>query len=61
MPYSVATGSAWLLLGELQARTGDAAAAKQAYRTAVDHLSHTADAALPALQRARRQVGANTN
>jgi len=61
VPYSVATGSAWLLLGELQARTGDAAAAKQAYRTAVDHLSHTADASLPALQRARRLAGADPN
>ncbi len=53
LPYSVNTGRAWLALGDLQSLTNDTAAAQTAFTSAVDHLSHTVDAAHPALIRAR--------
>ncbi len=52
LPYSVNTGRAWLVLGDIQARTGDSAA-ETAFANALDHLIHTVDASHPALKRAQ--------
>jgi serine/threonine-protein kinase len=52
-PHSVHTGLAWLLEGEIRARTGATAASREAFASAVTHLTHTVDASHPALKRAR--------
>jgi tetratricopeptide (TPR) repeat protein len=52
MPHSVRTGQAWLLEGDVRARQGAPDIARDAYAAAVDHLSHSADPAHPALKRA---------
>ncbi len=51
--FSETTGRAWIVEGELRARTGNTTAAQTAFATAVDHLSHTVDASHPALKRAQ--------
>jgi eukaryotic-like serine/threonine-protein kinase len=49
--YSVTSGRAWLVLGEIQTRTNGVA--PDAFAAAVDHLTHTVDASHPALKRAQ--------
>ena len=51
-PYSVGTGLARLIEGDIQMRTGETAAAQTAFASALDHLTHTVDASHPALKRA---------
>ena len=52
-PWSVRTGLAWLVEGEVRARSGTTAATHEAFAHAVDHLSQAADASHPALKRAQ--------
>jgi len=52
-PWSVRTGLAWLVEGEIRARAGATAAARDAFVAAVNHLSHSVDASHPALKRAQ--------
>lgn len=54
VPYSSRVGQASLLIARILARQGNAAQAKQAAQTAVDHLSRTVDAGHPWLQEARQ-------
>lgn len=57
IPHSVRTGLAWLIEGEVRARQGDPTGAREAFAAAVDQLSHSADAAHPALKRALALAG----
>lgn len=57
IPHSVRTGQAWLIEGEVRARQGDPAGAREAFAAAVDQLSHSADPAHPALKRALALAG----
>jgi eukaryotic-like serine/threonine-protein kinase len=52
-PYSARTGLVWLIEAEIRAQQGAASAAQEAYANAATHLTHTVDAAHPALQRAQ--------
>ena len=52
-PWSVRTGLAWLVEGEIRARSGATAAAREAFTNSVDHLTQAADASHPALKRAQ--------
>jgi eukaryotic-like serine/threonine-protein kinase len=49
--YSVNSGRAWLVLGEIKARTN--AIASDAFAAAVENLTHTVDESHPALKRAQ--------
>jgi serine/threonine protein kinase len=57
VPYSNRTGMVWLTMGNILARKGTATEAKQAYRAAVEHLSHTVDATHPKLLLAQQLAG----
>jgi eukaryotic-like serine/threonine-protein kinase len=59
-PWSVRTGLAWLVEGEIRARSGAAAAAHLAFTNAVDHLTQAADASHPALKRAQAMAAEGT-
>jgi eukaryotic-like serine/threonine-protein kinase len=50
--YSANSGRAFIVEGELRARTGNNTAAQAAFAAAVEHLTHTVDASHPALKRA---------
>jgi hypothetical protein len=52
-PYSVHTGLAWLVTGEVHAAAGNASAAHEAFVSAMSQLSSTVDASHPALKRAQ--------
>jgi serine/threonine-protein kinase len=52
-PHSMRTGLALLVRGRILAQRGDAPAARDAYREAVQHLADTVDAGHPALRQAR--------
>jgi len=52
-PWSVRTGLAWLVEGEIRARSGATVAAHEAFTNSVAHLSNAADASHPALKRAQ--------
>jgi len=54
VPYSNRVGLAWLSLGKVLARKGDARQAKAAFENSVAHLSHTVDEGQPALRDARQ-------
>jgi serine/threonine protein kinase len=54
IPYSNRTGLAWLMLGRVLAKEGNAAGAREALQAAVIHLSNTVDADHPMLQQARQ-------
>ncbi|MBS0420371.1 MAG: protein kinase [Proteobacteria bacterium] len=54
VPRSYRTGLAWFALGKVLAKRGDAAAARQAWLAAVDHLSNTVDPDHPLLLLARQ-------
>jgi hypothetical protein len=54
MAFSSATGSAWLMIGQLQRKQNDAANAHSAFANAVEQLSHTVDSTHPALLEATR-------
>ncbi len=56
-PSSVRTGLALLTEGRILARSGDAAGAQAAYRSAQQHLSATVDAAHPALAQLQTLLG----
>jgi hypothetical protein len=49
--YSASSGRAWLVLGEIKARTN--AIASDAFTAAVENLTHTVDESHPALKRAQ--------
>jgi eukaryotic-like serine/threonine-protein kinase len=49
IPHSYRTGLSWLILGQVRAKRGDGAAARQAFLSAVEHLSNTVDADHPSL------------
>jgi hypothetical protein len=51
-PWSVRTGLAWLITGEVQMRT-DPTAVHASFVAAVDHLGHNVVATHPALKRAQ--------
>jgi len=53
LPYSDRTGLAWMVLGQVLAKRGDAAGAAKAFRAAVENLSNTVDADHPMLLRAQ--------
>jgi len=53
IPYSVRTGQAGLIEGEIRLQQGAVAAAREAFAAAVDQLSHSVDASHPALKRAQ--------
>jgi len=53
IPFSETTGRAFIVEGELRARTGNRTAAQAAFAAAVEHLTHTVDASHPALKRAK--------
>jgi len=57
VPYSNRTGLVWLTMGNILARKGAVAEARQAYRAAVEHLSHTVDATHPKLLAAQQLAG----
>jgi serine/threonine-protein kinase len=54
IPYSNRTGAAWLMLGKVLAKKGDASGARAAFRAAIQNLSNTVDADHPLLQEAQR-------
>jgi hypothetical protein len=56
LPHSDRTGLAWLILGEVLEKRGDAAGAAEAFDAAVENLSHTVDADHPMLLRARSKT-----
>jgi tetratricopeptide (TPR) repeat protein len=49
VPYSNRTGLAWITVGYVLAREGNAVEARKAYHAAVENLSHTVDATHPKL------------
>ena len=53
LPYSDRTGLAWMVLGQVLAKQGEAAGAAKAFRAAVENLSNTVDADHPMLLRAQ--------
>jgi tetratricopeptide (TPR) repeat protein len=53
-PFSNRTGLAWLMLGRVLAKQGDAAKAAAAFQAAIDNLSNTVDADHPRLLLARQ-------
>ncbi len=53
LPYSDRTGLAWMVLGQVLAKRGEAAGASKAFHAAVENLSNTVDADHPMLLRAR--------
>jgi hypothetical protein len=53
VPYSSRVGQAWLLVGRALAEQGNAAAARKAFQSAVEHLSKTVDPDHPLLKSAR--------
>ncbi len=53
IPYSNRTGLAWLMLGRVLAKEGDASHAREAFAAAVSNLSNTVDADHPMLMQAR--------
>jgi tetratricopeptide (TPR) repeat protein len=53
LPYSDRTGLAWMVLGQVLAKNGEAAGADKAFDAAVENLSNTVDADHPMLLRAR--------
>jgi hypothetical protein len=53
-PYSDGTGLAWLLLGQVRAKKGDAPGALEAFNAAMENLSHSVDSDHPKLLLARR-------
>ena len=53
IPYSNRTGLAWLTLGRVLAKQGETGRAREAFRTAVVHLSNTVDSNYPLLIQAR--------
>ncbi|MET0534880.1 MAG: serine/threonine-protein kinase [Steroidobacter sp.] len=57
--YSIGTGNSYLLLGRCLQAVGEHAAAQEAFRTAVLHLSNTVDEVHPQLIRARKLAGTN--
>ena len=60
IPYSARTGLAWLIEGEIRAKSGATAAARAAFAAAVEHLIHTVDMSHPALKRAQNLAGEAT-
>ena len=59
-PWSVRTGLAWLIEGEIRARNGAVATAREAFKSSVEHLSNSADASHPALKRAQALAAEGT-
>jgi serine/threonine-protein kinase len=59
VPYSVFTGSSWLILGRALEAHGDRAEAQKAFMAAVDNLSNTVDASHPQLVSARQALAAS--
>jgi tetratricopeptide (TPR) repeat protein len=53
-PFSNRTGLAWLMLGRVLAKQGDASEAAAAYQAAINNLSNTVDADHPKLSLARQ-------
>jgi cytochrome c-type biogenesis protein CcmH/NrfG len=52
--YSNRTGLSWLVLGRVLAKKGDTDGARQALRSALEHLSNTVDPGHPMLLLARQ-------
>jgi hypothetical protein len=52
--YSNRVGTVWLSFGKVLAKKGDSAGAREAFRTSVEHLSHTVDEGQPTLREARQ-------
>jgi hypothetical protein len=54
LPHSDRTGMAWLMLAQVFAKQGDAAAARNAVQAVLDNLSSTVDDGHPVLLEARQ-------